>query len=216
MDQSVEQMEKINGFMKLSMERVKELDQSNQNINKLVNVIDDIAKQTNLLALNAAIEAARAGEYGKGFAVVADEVKGLAEQVATSINEITTITNGIQTESKAVVEILEQGVEQTKVGSDFIVSTGTTFESIIEEVDSMVSLVHDVTNHLENVKDESEKITRFIQDVSAISEETAASTEQTSASVQQQASTTETIAGSSELLSKLSGESFNLINRFQV
>ena len=96
------------------MEKVMELDQSNQNINKLVNVIHDIANQTNLLALNAAIEAARAGENGKGFAVVANEVKVLAEQVANSINEITTITDSIQTESKAVVEITRTGCRRNK------------------------------------------------------------------------------------------------------
>ena len=111
---------------------------------------------------------------------------------------------------------LELGVEETKVGSDFILTTGTTFESIMEEVNSMVSLVHDVTDHLEIVKTDSDKITRFIQDMSAISEEAAASTEQTSASIQQQASTTETIAGSSEVLSELSSESFDLIKKFQM
>ena len=57
-------------------------------INKVLEVIADIAEQTKLLALNATIEAARAGEAGKGFAVVANEVKELAKQSNDATGEM--------------------------------------------------------------------------------------------------------------------------------
>ena len=66
---------------------------SARDINKVTEVITDIAGQTNLLALNATIEEARAGEAGKGFAVVASEIKGLASKTAEATLDMTYKSN---------------------------------------------------------------------------------------------------------------------------
>lgn len=54
---------------------VADLEASSRVIEKVVEVIQDLADQTSLLALNATIESARAGEAGKSFAVVASELR---------------------------------------------------------------------------------------------------------------------------------------------
>lgn len=73
--------------VKITQVRMTELEQSAQNIGKVVKQINDLASQTRMLALNATIEAASAGDSGKGFAVVAAEVKSLAQQT-TEFNEM--------------------------------------------------------------------------------------------------------------------------------
>ena len=76
-------------------------------IGQVTDVIKKIADKTNLLALNATIEAASAGEAGKGFAVVAGEIKELANQSATSADDIAQRIDSIQDETNNAIEVIK-------------------------------------------------------------------------------------------------------------
>ena len=95
--------------MEQAMARSTELQQSSDNIAKVLEVIRAIAEQTNLLALNAAIEAARAGEYGRGFAVVADEVRTLATRTQVSTNDIQKMIEQFATSVEQSIKAIDEG-----------------------------------------------------------------------------------------------------------
>jgi methyl-accepting chemotaxis protein len=88
--------------------RIAELAAASKRVDKVVELISEIAGRTNLLALNATIEAARAGDAGKGFAVAAGEVKSLANQTAQATGEISAQIARMQEAAGQSVQAIEE------------------------------------------------------------------------------------------------------------
>jgi len=216
MNQSAEQMEHIDEIVQNAVQKVQGLDRQSQDISKLVSVIQSIAEQTNLLALNAAIEAARAGEHGQGFAVVANEVRKLAEQVSSSVSEITTIVANIQSESNAVSGSLQDGYEQVAAGTAQIRETRETFEQISQAVHQVSANIQSVSGHLQVMQESSNEMGVFTEEIAAVSEESAAGIEQTSATSQQTTSSMEQVADGARELSEMAETLNHLVRQFKI
>lgn len=216
MERSSVQMEMIDDIVHKAVQRVEALAIHSKEISDLVSVINDIAEQTNLLALNAAIEAARAGEHGKGFAVVADEVRKLAEQVSSSVTDITGIVADIQDESGDVAESLRDGYTEVKQGTDQVRDTKETFLQIHDAVEEMVNHIDQVSTNLREIESSTQIMSGSIEEIAAISEESAAGIEQTSAQSQEASSTMEEVAGSSNDLAELAKMLEGYVNQYKL
>ena len=216
MDSSAQQMIKIDGIVLEAVEKMANLNDQTQEISKLVSVIQAIADQTNLLALNAAIEAARAGEYGKGFAVVANEVRKLAEQVSSSVTDITEIVNDIRFESNEVTESLQNGYKEVEQGTRHIQTTSATFNGIEEAVTGMVDTINSIAENLADLAANSRVLSHSIEEIAAISEESSAGIEETTATSQQSSSSMEEVAAGAEELAQLADQLHKLVRQFKL
>lgn len=182
--------------------RSTELQQSSDNIAKVLEVIRAIAEQTNLLALNAAIEAARAGEQGRGFAVVADEVRTLATRTQESTNDIQTMVEQFATS----VEQSLQAINSGKRYADEAVESFTQTNDVLNSMQESSVKVNDMAMQTAQATEEQTAVADEIsQNLSDLNDQT-----QQGGGL---ASSTQEVANR---MNQLTDELNHLVNRFKV
>ncbi|NOI60254.1 methyl-accepting chemotaxis protein [Vibrio coralliilyticus] len=155
---------------------ISELESNTQSINQILSTIREIAEQTNLLALNAAIEAARAGEQGRGFAVVADEVRVLSQRTHGSTEEIRSMIETLQNNTKLAVNSMESSTALAGTSVDYAqqaYESLNTITSAITEINDMALQIASAAEEQRAVSEDISCNTQGIKDASDILSEQA-------------------------------------------
>ena len=164
------------------------INDSTEEIRKIVKVIDDIAFQINLLALNANVEAARAGKYGRGFSVVAEEVRNLAGRSAQSV--------------KDTQRIVENAVGNISSSYQLAESTGKQLEKIVAGATKLAGIMDKIAKASDDQAAALSSVNTAMSEIENVTQINAASAEET--------------ASSAEELSAYSQELREIIGRFRL
>ena len=119
------------GLINEMNDSMREIAVSSVRIEKIIEIMNEIAFQTNLLALNASVEADRAGDAGKGFSVVAEELRNFARMTAES--------------SQDIEQLVHKNVDATRKGLDLVTETSDFFQVITEHITVIVAKISDIT-----------------------------------------------------------------------
>lgn len=141
-------------IVKLTLERVNNLDKIAQKINQEIIALNELAKQirtisevvgnlasqTNMLALNAAVEAVRSGQAGKGFGVVATEIRRFADLSQQSSRNIKDLVDNIQKAVTSTVIVMDNGTKTTSITLQQIQKMADIYIAVAQAVkESVVS-----------------------------------------------------------------------------
>lgn len=172
--QTGKEVSMCNEKMQHLVEAMNKIQDSSDQIEKILKTIDDIAFQTNILALNASVEAARAGSAGKGFAVVAEEVRSLAGKSAEAAQN-TSMLIGNSTEA------VHTGTKIANNTAEVLQEVVRSIQSMVDSIDEIASVSNEQSSAVGQVSDGINHIADVVQSNSATAEEGAAASEQLSA-----------------------------------
>jgi methyl-accepting chemotaxis protein len=183
-----------------------DLTTQSSSINKVVQIVDDLAQRVRLLALNAAIEAVSAGEYGERFQAVAREVKVVANQANSATDEARRLIKAVQNNIQMALVETEAG--QTQVIKIVEATYGLrprlqTAQERARQVEQAVRIVLEQARH---ASEEAEKIKEATYQQRLASEQIIIAAQSVGIVADQTASASHQLAANSSQLAQLTGQ----------
>lgn len=185
---------------------ISKLEESSQQISKMVQLITHIAEQTNLLALNATIEAARAGEYGRGFSVVANEIRKLADESANAAKDIIQIVNNNLKETQQVVNSVIKVKEAIMISRELADKAKSALSVIMNSTLEINQFSASIASTVEQQSVAIQAMMQAIETIASAAQQIASGSQQASATIEEQLATANLINESSSSLQNLAEE----------
>ena len=144
---------------------IVELGRKSKEINKVMEIINNIANQTKLIAFNAALEAASAGEAGKRFGVVAVEIRRLADSVVESTSEIEGKIAEILDSVNRLVMSSEKSSQLIQEGQAYAAHTVSMLIESVDGVEETTSAARQISLSTQQQQIASSQVVLALKDI---------------------------------------------------
>lgn len=209
-----QQIKNIALTSKSSGETVNELVRASEEIGKMVDLIDKIAKQTNLIALNAAIEASTAGEHGKGFSVVAEEIRKLATESLKAVEDIGKIVRETQSKRGETIASIQETLDETERGREVGERVKESFTEIHRAIDQASKQFEVLETSSNGLIKSSQEVSCAIESINVISKDVVTKTNEAKSLTLSQNEATNEVLENVENLKELSAVMKQMVDKF--
>jgi methyl-accepting chemotaxis protein len=155
----------ISTNIQTNLGEIVELGKKSKEINKVMEIINNIANQTKLIAFNAALEAASAGEAGKRFGVVAVEIRRLADSVVESTSEIEGKITEILDAVNRLVMSSEKSFQLIQEGQEYASHTVVMLIESVDGVDETTSAARQISLSTQQQQIASSQVVLALKDI---------------------------------------------------
>lgn len=155
----------ISQDMHVNLNEIVNLGRKSKEINKIMEIIGNIANQTKLIAFNAALEAASAGEAGKRFGVVAVEIRRLADNVVASTGEIDAKITEILDSVNRLVMSSDKSSLMIQEGQEFAGRTVSLLSTIVDSMEETTQSAHQISLSTQQQQIASSQVVVGLRDI---------------------------------------------------
>lgn len=155
----------ISTMIQSNLSEIVDLGRKSKEINKIMEIINNIANQTKLIAFNAALEAASAGEAGKRFGVVAVEIRRLADSVVESTSEIEGKITEILDSVNRLVMSSEKSAQLIQEGQEYASHTVSMLIESVDGVDETTSAARQISLSTQQQQIASSQVVLALKDI---------------------------------------------------
>ncbi|NMG10693.1 MHYT domain-containing protein [Brasilonema sp. UFV-L1] len=166
---------------------------SSQEISKFVVLIHEIGLQLNLLSINASLEASRTSEENQSFVA---QVNCLTALLVQATQEIEQIAQKIQSETNAVIQVIQQGTAQIVEDAELVRDIKQSINKIVKVSCQIDELVQSISHTTVSQSQISQAVALSIKEMTKASKLTADSSGAVSTSLQQTVEATQQLQAS--------------------
>lgn len=202
-------------FNKL-VERMEQLNNNAYYIEKVLEVMTELAKHTNILSINAGIEAARSGSGGKSFIVIAEEIGQLSLQTKQSIGQVAETINGIRQEIRDTNQFLTGAKPIFQNQLNGTIKSERLFGDVAASMNDLQLQLVSLHQSVAVFSKVEQELNEVVHHVAAGAQQNAASVEEMSAAADEQLNGAVQLASLSSELKRLSEQLHASIERFKL
>jgi methyl-accepting chemotaxis protein len=154
-------------ILKTAKQNIETVEKS-KNIDKILEVMEDITSEIHLLALNASIESAGAGAYGERFAVIAQEIRELADNSKDIIEKIKENIESFHNSLNSAVLSIDYNAKQVEKTTEIVKESGKYFKKLFKIIDESVNYSKHIANATLQQQVASEQIVEVMREVTDV------------------------------------------------